>query len=341
MRIKAEGNVPASPETALSRSIRRVASGDSGRAGGPVLGSAHAKAILFGEHAVVYGAPAVAIPLHALTAVAEVSPRREGTRIHSALFHGDADDAPARIQPLLEAIYSAQRHTGISDMGVELRLDSTVPYERGLGSSAVVGVAVARAVAALAGVQMDADEIFVVAMDCERIAHGRSSGLDPRTVISEVPIRFHGGEVAHIQVGAPLVFVLADSGHAGSTARAVGAVRASLKADPERISGLIDRLGEIAEGSLDQLAAGDREGLGAQMFEAHRHLAELGVSDVALERLVDAARAAGATGAKLTGGGRGGCVIALARDDEHGARLEHALRRAGAARTWRTTVSQA
>ena len=78
-------------------------------------------------------------------------------------------------------------------------------------------------------------------------------------------MRFHGGEVAHIQVGAPLVFVLADSGHAGSTARAVGAVRASLKADPERISGLIDRLGEIAEGSLDQLAAGDREGLGAQM----------------------------------------------------------------------------
>jgi mevalonate kinase len=89
------------------------------------------------------------------------------------------------------------------------------------------------------------------------------------------------------------------------------------------------------------LSAGDGETLGCQMSEAHGHLAELGVSDVALERLIDAASAAGALGAKLTGGGRGGCVIALARDDEHGAQLEHALRSAGAARTWRTTVGAA
>ncbi|WP_051232878.1 mevalonate kinase [Acidipropionibacterium thoenii] len=334
MRIQAASEVSTSPARSHPRS---PASG----AFEPILGQAHAKAILFGEHAVVYGSPAVAIPLHALTTTAQVRPLARGTRIHSALFHGDADDAPARVQPLLEAIYSAQRHTGMTQTGVELRLDSTVPYERGLGSSAVVGVSVARAIAALAEVEMTEDETFEVAMDCERIAHGRSSGLDPRTVISQVPIRFHGGKVSPIQVGAPLVFVLADSGHAGSTAQAVGAVKASLEADPTRVSGLIDRLGELAEGSLEQLARGDGETLGAQMFEAHRLLAELGVSDVALERLVDAAQAAGATGAKLTGGGRGGCVIALARDDEYGAKLEHVLRSAGAARTWRTTVEAA
>ncbi|MCI1749228.1 MAG: hypothetical protein LKI24_14915 [Acidipropionibacterium sp.] len=167
------------------------------------------------------------------------------------------------------------------------------------------------------------------------------AGWTRAPVISEVPIRFHGGRVAPISVGAPLVFVLADSGHAGSTATAVGAVKASLEADPARITGIIDRLGEIAEASLEQLSAGDGETLGCQMSEAHGHLAELGVSDVALERLIDAASAAGALGAKLTGGGRGGCVIALARDDEHGAHLEHALRSAGAARTWRTTVGAA
>ncbi len=334
MRIQADGGVPVRPDASLLRPAGAAPSGSEGQG----LGGAHAKAILFGEHAVVYGAPAVAIPLHALTAVARVRPRPAGTRIHSALFHGDADDAPARIQPLLEAVYSAQRHTGSMASGVELRLDSTVPYERGLGSSAVVGVAVARAVAALAGVELTPDEVFEVAMDCERIAHGRSSGLDPRTVISEVPIRFHAGTVAPVRVGAPLVFVLADSGHAGSTSQAVGSVRARLEAEPDRVTPLIDRLGEIAESSLDQLASGDRDALGAQMSEAHRHLAALGVSDVSLERLVDAASAAGAAGAKLTGGGRGGCVIALARDDEHGARLEHALRSAGATRTWRTTV---
>jgi mevalonate kinase len=305
------------------------------------VGTAHAKAILFGEHAVVYGSPAVAVPLHALTARAEVTPRLGGTHIDSELFVGEADEAPARIQPLLAALHSAQARTAQARRTLDLRLTSSIPYERGLGSSAAVAVAVARAVADLAGVPLTADEVFSVSMDAERIAHGSSSGLDGRTVCSPTPIRFHAGRVDPVAVSAPFTLVLADTGRAGSTSRSVGAVRSELSSDPSRFTPMIDRLGELAESSLTPLATGDRRALGAQMSEAHRTLAALGVSDPGLDRLVAAADAAGALGAKLTGGGRGGCILALANDEDHARLLENDLRHAGAVRTWCTSVGTA
>lgn len=337
---------PAADESVMSAAeqpgIGEAAFPGVGEAEGrTAVGTSHAKAILFGEHAVVYGAPAVAIPLHALNATARVTPRTAGTHIHSALFRGEADDAPARVQPLLEALYSALRRTGHAGQGVDLRLDSTIPYERGLGSSAAVAVAVARAVAALEHHEFDAEDIHAVAMDAEKIAHGKSSGLDPRTVASAVPIRFLAGKVSPVSVGARLDFVLADTGRAGATGKAVSAVRRRLEAEPDVVTPLIDRLAELAEIGMSCMASGDRQALGAHMCEVHRHLAELGVSDLTLERLVDAADRAGAMGAKLTGGGRGGCVIMLARDEEHAERMEVDLRRAGATRTWRTAVEAA
>ncbi|WP_029088583.1 mevalonate kinase [Brevibacterium album] len=311
----------------------------AGPAGAPAAtGTAHAKAILFGEHSVVYGSPAVAIPLTALNASAHLSAGADGLRIDCDLYSGDAADAPARLLPLVAAVSSACARTGIDPQRIALQLTSSIPYERGLGSSAAVAVAVARGIAALTGTVLDADAVHAVAMDAERIAHGRSSGLDGRTVASEAPIRFQNGVVTPVEVSGSFEFVLADSGHAGSTAEAVGSVRAGMEESPSRVGGLLESLGLLAEASLARLAAGDVAGLGAQMSEAHTCLAELGVSDDSLERLVSAATAGGAAGAKLTGGGRGGCVLALARSAAHAADLAETLRAAGAARTWQTTV---
>lgn len=308
----------------------------------PAAGTAHAKAILFGEHAAVYGAPAVAIPLHALTATAEVSPLPEGRLVlDSELYSGDAADAPQRILPLSTAARAALALSDRPDLGLHLRLRSTIPYERGLGSSAAVAAAVARAVAALTRTELSAEAVHDVIMQAEHIAHGRSSGLDGRAVASDAPIRFQGGAATAIRVGAPFTFVLADSGHAGSTSVAVGAVRELREAFPVRVDGLIARLAALSEDSLGFLAGGAASDLGAAMFEAHRLLTELEVSDPSLERLVAAAESAGALGAKLTGGGRGGCVIALARSAEHAPALADALESAGAARTWQTTVETA
>src|SRR5699024_9789407 len=133
-------------------------------------------------------------------------------------------------------------------------------------------------------------------------------------------------------------FVLADSGTPGSTAAAVGGVRERRAADPIGIGAILDRLAEISGGASLDLRLGDRAALGERMLEAHGLLGRLGVSTPALDGLVEAATAAGAHGAKLTGGGLGGCVLVLADCDGSAEHIALALRAAGAKRTWTTTV---
>lgn len=320
------------PAAARRSSTARTAA-DLGR------GRSHAKAILLGEHAVVYGAPALAIPLHSLSITAQVRPLGEHSIVlDSELYAGDALDAPARVEPIVTALRSALALAGRPGQGIHLRVESSIPYERGLGSSAAVGVAVARAVGDLTDVALGPDAVHDVVMAAERVAHGRSSGLDGRAVASDRPIRFQDGTAAVVPVGASCVFVVADSGHPGSTAEAVGAVRDLRSAQPERVEGLLRGLAEISEDAVGDLASGTLGDLGAQMTRAHRLLAELGVSDPVLQHLVSGALQAGALGAKLTGGGRGGCVIALARSADQAADLEESLQAAGAVRTWQTTV---
>ena len=90
-------------------------------------GSAHAKAILFGEHAVVYGAPAIAVPIHELAAEARVDSAAEGVRIESELFSGDASATPARLQPVVTAIHAALAYCGKSDASVRVQILSAIP----------------------------------------------------------------------------------------------------------------------------------------------------------------------------------------------------------------------
>ncbi|PRI11425.1 mevalonate kinase [Leucobacter massiliensis] len=304
------------------------------------IGSAHAKAILFGEHAVVYGAPAIAVPLHQL----EVETRIRSTpghelRIESELFAGTASSAPERLRPVITAVRAALAAVGRPDDQVQLRVRSAIPHGRGLGSSAAVAAAVARAAADLTGAELGADAFHEIVQQAERVAHGNPSGIDARAVAAAGPIRFHEGRVCATGVGAPLTFVLADSGRPGSTAEAVAGVRERRAADPVAMDRALAQLSELAEGSVLDLELGDRPALGARMLQAHELLGRIGVSTVRLDALVDAARAAGAHGAKLTGGGLGGCVLALADSEQQAEHIALALRAAGARRTWTTTVA--
>lgn len=306
------------------------------------VGTAHAKAILFGEHAVVYGAPAIAVPLHQLEVetVIRSTPGSE-LRIESELFAGTASSAPDLLRPVVTAVRAALASVGVSGEQVQLRVRSAIPHGRGLGSSAAVAAAIARAAADLAGAELGADEFHEIVQRAERVAHGNPSGIDARAVAAAGPIRFHAGRVRATGVGAPLTFVLADSGVPGSTAEAVAGVRERRAADPVRMERAISQLADIAEGSVLDLELGDRSALGSRMLEAHELLGRIGVSTVKLDALVDAARAAGAHGAKLTGGGLGGCVLALAESEDQAEHIALALRAAGAPRTWTTTVAAA
>ncbi|WP_210603918.1 mevalonate kinase [Brevibacterium oceani] len=322
-------------------------------------GHSHAKAILFGEHAVVYGAPALAVPLHGLGVQADLFEiSGPESRIESQLFSGTVSTAPAGMGPVVAALEAAFAATADADGEtkngadstnndsesghahpvVELRIRSGIPHSRGLGSSAAVATAIARAVANLRGVDIDAAALHGIVQTAETVAHGRPSGIDAWAVAADWPIRFQNHSARPIEVGSPLVFVLADSGRPGSTAQAVGGVRARHDADPVRVGAMIDRLAALSEAAVDDIRAGDRVTIGHHMLEAHELLGSLGVSTPTLDSLVDAATAAGAKGAKLTGGGLGGCVLALADGDEAAEELADAMRAAGAPRTWTTEV---
>lgn len=328
-------HLPRHAEAAQAAHAPRHSAGATGQIG---HGSAHAKAILFGEHAVVYGAPAITIPVFELEATARVDACESGVRIESELFSGEVLAAPAQLAPIVAAIRASLAHVGDADAHVRVQILSAIPHSRGLGSSAAVAAAVARGVADWAGTSIDTAELYDIVQQAERIAHGNPSGLDARAVTSDGTFRFDLGVVTPLNIGAPLSFVLADTGIAGSTAEAVGGVRARRVEQPERIDALITRLAEIAEESVVHLAAADKHALGASIHEAHQLLDQIGVSSPELNALVSAAEAAGALGAKLTGGGLGGCILALAHSEEHAEQLATALRAAGAPRTWTATV---
>ncbi|MBZ4486395.1 mevalonate kinase [Microbacterium sp. cx-55] len=300
--------------------------------------SATAKVILFGEHAVVYGYPAIAVPVAALTVRADVRPALGGSTIDSALFSGPLADAPARLRPTAVAAEAALTALGAAHTPVAVRIRSDIPAERGVGSSAAVAAAVVGAVADALQVTLDADRHHELVQIAERAAHGTPSGLDARAVRAAGPIWFRSGDVEPLTVAVPLVFVIADTGVRGRTGEAVAAVRALREEFPVHTDEVIAALGDLAVSARDDLASGDAESLGRRMTRAHALLGELGAGDAALDRLAKAALAAGALGAKLTGGGRGGCLLALARSAAHAEDLETALRAAGATDVWATTV---
>lgn len=335
------------------------------------VGAAHAKAILFGEHAVVYGAPAIAIPVDSLTAEATIDVGgAAGLRIASSLYTGPVADAPARLTPVVTVIRAALERAGLPELarceansstasnsstaanssaagadaegpGATVTIASSIPHERGLGSSAAVAAAIARAAFDLAGAELDSETLFDLIQTAERVAHGTPSGIDARTVAATGAIRFNRGSVAPIRIGEPLILAFADTGHPGSTAQAVASVQALRAREPASTDALLSRLAEIAEHSIDDLATGDRGAVGAAMSEAHAILHRVGVSSDRLDAIVAAACDAGATGAKLTGGGLGGCIIAVADSEAHAEQIGVAMRGAGAERTWTVEVPAA
>jgi len=302
--------------------------------------TAPGKAILFGEHAVVYGRPALAVPVTQVQATATLAPGSNG-------FWIDAPDLGRRYQldtsdpgdPLAAAVaLVAERAGGQPLPPAVLRVTSTIPIASGLGSGAAVATAVVRVLDAWLHLGLEPADISALVFETEKLLHGTPSGIDNTVIAFGQPVHFIKGHPPEpIHPARPFQLLIGDTGRPSPTKVTVGDVRAAFERDPERLSRLFDEIGAIAAGARREIESGQPEALGPLMTQNHALLRELGVSSVELDALVDRACAAGAGGAKLSGGGRGGNMLALVDDDSMGP-VKGALLAAGALRVIATRV---
>ncbi len=311
----------------------------------PAIGAyAPGKCILLGEHAVVYHRPAIAIPVQQVQAHAVVVARPTANpgdiRIEAPDIdlESDLDDLP-RDHPITLAIHGAIRALGITvPPAFLLRVTSTIPLAAGLGSSAAVSVAMIRAVTTFLGNPLPPDHVSSLAYEVEKKQHGTPSGIDNTVIAFAKPIFFQRDQPFQIlKVAEPLTLIIADSGYQSSTAEVVADVRQNWQKNPAHYEAIFDAIAALVNQARFVLENGPVAALGNLMNVNHEYLREIKVSNPELDHLVQTALNNGALGAKLSGGGRGGNIIALGTPDT-AQTISQALLDAGAVRTIITTL---
>jgi mevalonate kinase len=290
--------------------------------------SAPAKVILLGEHFVVHGEPAIVLAIDR-RAIVTAEPRKDRkiwikSNILKASgyfldnkFHAEEGGVKARksLEPI-HAIAKDALNQFKKNSGVNLEVSSSIPVAAGLGSSAAVAVASVAALSQLLKDTVDLDEVFHAAFDAEKMVHGTPSGVDPAISTYGGVIRYCRGEdIQRLNIRMDLPLVIGDTGVERSTGEMVARVGKLKKRYPKLVGSLIEAAGEMATKGITALEEDDLEALGELMDINHALLCAVGVSNEPLEKLVHAARRAGALGAKLTGAGGGGCMIALTKPE--------------------------
>lgn len=300
------------------------------------VGEAPGKILLIGEHAVVYGHPAIAVPLRGVKAQATVEFTRNGGIEMLAPDLGEhihgIEEASPRLRPLVGLAASVMQYFREEQQGLRIELKSTIPISRGMGSGAAAAVALVRAICNALDRRLDSEQVSDLAMQSEKAYHGTPSGVDSAVVSMDKPIYFVKGKpIQDISVGRSVFhFLVADTGITSPTAEVVEDVRKGRESDRARYDSFFWEIGSMASVAREVLRTGSPEELGLCMNHAQRVLQSLGVSCTELDDLMAAALDNGAVGAKLSGAGKGGAIIALLEDDAEPEPLADKLRAAGA-----------
>jgi hydroxymethylglutaryl-CoA reductase len=275
-------------------------------------GCAAGKVILLGEHGVVYGRHALALPISSAVGVTLTEA--------SQLSHDLPDEFVGRLLAEL----------GVAGTTWRIDVDSDLPFGKGLGSSAAVAVAMARAFDTRLGLGLDDERVNAVAFESEKLAHGTPSGVDNTLATFARPMLFHndgGLRFEFLEPAATPPLVIAWGEETGSTKEMVAGVRERYSKSPAHYDAIFDEMGRLSRDGARLLQDGDWGGLGALMNICQGLLNAIGVSTPGLERMIALARESGAAGAKLTGAGGGGSIVALCPGNVEA--VAEALRRGG------------
>jgi hydroxymethylglutaryl-CoA reductase len=283
------------------------------------LGVGYGKAILLGEHAVVYGRHAIAVPLP-LTTRAVVDDAGHGVELLIPRWGIEYQLAkpPEQRRSFERAAGAILDRLGLTDRNLRIEVFPDVPRGMGLGGSAAIAVAIIRALDRHFGLGLSDERVNELAYLSEEIAHGRPSGIDNTLATYGRPLVYRRGApplVEPLNIPQPLHIVIGMTHAEGLTAKTVGSVREARQRNPRLYEKIFDDIDALVLQAVSAVQDNDVATLGELMNVCQGLLNALQVSTPELERLIGIARGAGALGAKLTGGGGGGAMIALCDGD--------------------------
>ena len=288
------------------------------------IGKSHSKIILIGEHSVVYGYPAIAIPLRKIGIECIVEEAK------SNFFYN-------KVNTLSVAIFTALKHLKKENAKIKYKITSQIPQKRGMGSSAAVSIAAIRAIFDYFEEDLTDELLEKLVNTAEIVAHQTPSGLDAKTCLSDKAIKFiKNKEFSYIDLNLDAYLVIADTGIYGKTSEAIQSVKnLGNKADIplKKLGDLTDEMAKIlTENSKSKSEMIDKAG--KIMTKANTELGKLNITIEKTDLFVKTAIENGASGAKISGGGLGGCVIALAKNLEIVEKIKDGFTKCGAENIW-------
>ena len=293
------------------------------------IGKSHSKIILIGEHSVVYGYPAIAIPLKKIEIECAIEEAK------SNFFYDETDT-------LSVAIFTALKYLKKENVKIKYKITSQIPQKRGMGSSAAVSIAAIRAIFNYFGENLEDELLEKLVNTAEIVAHKTPSGLDAKTCLSDKAIRFVKNKgFSYINLNLDAYLVIADTGIYGNTGEAIQNVKnlgSKAELSLKKLGRLTDEMTRILTGNIENKEEKIRREkiskIGEIMTTANTELGKLNITIEKTELFVKTAIENGAAGAKISGGGLGGCVIALAKNLEIMEKVKDGFTKCGAENIW-------